>query len=149
MHVFTLSPAFTCSKNGCEDSLHVINFSEDQSCFRQLLIAWSCPFPYRAELKVPVSLQDCWELWQDRELMPKWMPWITSVKVLQSKTELQGWQGHMFVCTSSMHMCPFTCSQSRNRKFGLKQQETNPLKATWLSLGDTESWITKFPSALY
>lgn len=45
----------------------------------------------RAELKVPVSLQDCWELWQDRELMPKWMPWITSVKILDEDPALSRW----------------------------------------------------------
>ncbi|CAD7698956.1 unnamed protein product [Ostreobium quekettii] len=45
----------------------------------------------RAELKVPVSLAECWELWQDRTLMPQWMPWITSVEVLDEDPALSRW----------------------------------------------------------
>lgn len=44
-----------------------------------------------AFLNVPVSIVDCWALWQDRELMPKWMPWITSVKLLEEDPALSRW----------------------------------------------------------
>lgn len=36
----------------------------------------------RAEVEVPVPLEVCWALWDDRERIPQWMPWIKSVKVL-------------------------------------------------------------------
>lgn len=35
----------------------------------------------RAEIEVPVPLEVCWTLWDDRERIPQWMPWIKSVKV--------------------------------------------------------------------
>ena len=34
-----------------------------------------------AQVDVPVPLAACFELWQDRERIPDWMPWIQSVTV--------------------------------------------------------------------
>ena len=34
-----------------------------------------------AQVDVPVALEDCWNLWEDRERIPNWMPWIASVIV--------------------------------------------------------------------
>lgn len=34
-----------------------------------------------AEVEVAAPLQQCWELWEDQERIPNWMPWISSVKV--------------------------------------------------------------------
>lgn len=38
-------------------------------------------FPRSAEVRVDVPLEECWEHWMDREKIPQWMPWISSVKV--------------------------------------------------------------------
>ncbi|CAI7861574.1 unnamed protein product, partial [Closterium sp. NIES-53] len=38
---------------------------------------------------IPLSL--AYDLWSDRELVPNWMPWITSVKVLQETPEFSEW----------------------------------------------------------
>lgn len=35
----------------------------------------------RADIEVPVTVEHCYDLWSDRELIPRWMPWIHSVKV--------------------------------------------------------------------
>ena len=34
-----------------------------------------------AQADVSVPVEQCYRLWEDRELIPNWMPWITSVKV--------------------------------------------------------------------
>jgi uncharacterized membrane protein len=38
-----------------------------------------------------VPLEVCWALWDDRERIPQWMPWIKSVKVLQEDPRLSRW----------------------------------------------------------
>jgi hypothetical protein len=45
----------------------------------------------RAEVEVPVPLEVCWALWDDRERIPQWMPWIKSVKVLEEDSRLSRW----------------------------------------------------------
>lgn len=35
----------------------------------------------RASVEVAAPLETCWALWDDRERIPEWMPWIKSVKV--------------------------------------------------------------------
>lgn len=35
-----------------------------------------------AEVEVAAPLQRCWEMWEDQERIPNWMPWISSVKVI-------------------------------------------------------------------
>jgi hypothetical protein len=39
-----------------------------------------------AEAEVAAPLERCWELWEDQERIPAWMPWISSVKVIASLT---------------------------------------------------------------
>ena len=34
-----------------------------------------------AEVDVAAPLDKCWDLWENQELIPNWMPWIDSVKV--------------------------------------------------------------------
>jgi type IV secretory pathway protease TraF len=34
----------------------------------------------RASVDVPLPLEPCWVLWEDRGRIPTWMPWIKSVK---------------------------------------------------------------------
>lgn len=33
-----------------------------------------------AEVEVAAPLEKCWDLWEDQERIPNWMPWISSVK---------------------------------------------------------------------
>lgn len=47
--------------------------------------------PHSAEVEVPVPLEVCWTLWDDRERIPQWMPWIKSVKVLPEDSRLSRW----------------------------------------------------------
>lgn len=51
----------------------------------------SAPAARRAEVEVPVALEVCWALWDDRERIPQWMPWIKSVKVEEADTRLSRW----------------------------------------------------------
>lgn len=44
----------------------------------------------RAQVDVPVELEKCWALWDDRERIPTWMPWIKSVKVGPGRLQLSG-----------------------------------------------------------
>jgi hypothetical protein len=34
------------------------------------------------QVEADVPLSEAWELWNDRENVTRWMPWITSVKVV-------------------------------------------------------------------
>lgn len=45
------------------------------------LIAFYMLDVHRASVDVPLPMEPCWVLWEDRERIPKWMPWIKSVKV--------------------------------------------------------------------
>lgn len=47
--------------------------------------------PPSAEVEVPVPLEVCWALWEDRERIPQWMPWIKSVTVQQEDPKLSRW----------------------------------------------------------
>eukprot|EP00270_Netrium_digitus_P004369 TRINITY_DN1543_c0_g1_i1.p1 TRINITY_DN1543_c0_g1~~TRINITY_DN1543_c0_g1_i1.p1 ORF type:complete len:182 (+),score=2.62 TRINITY_DN1543_c0_g1_i1:144-689(+) len=44
-----------------------------------------------ARVLVDTPLADAFDLWLDRERIPQWMPWISSVKVLPDKPELSRW----------------------------------------------------------
>lgn len=44
-----------------------------------------------AAVDTDISLDEAWQLWSDRELIPNWMPWIASVKVQEDKKELSKW----------------------------------------------------------
>ncbi|MEW5319528.1 MAG: hypothetical protein WDW38_010673 [Sanguina aurantia] len=45
----------------------------------------------KATVDVPVPLEACFKLWDDRERIPNWMPWIKSVKVLENDARLSRW----------------------------------------------------------
>ncbi|KAG1668475.1 hypothetical protein FOA52_005248 [Chlamydomonas sp. UWO 241] len=45
----------------------------------------------KAAIDVPVGLDLVWSLWDDRERIPRWMPWIKTVKVLESDPRLSRW----------------------------------------------------------
>lgn len=44
-----------------------------------------------AEADVPVPLEKAWALWEDRESIPKFMPWIKSVTVQPENPSLSRW----------------------------------------------------------
>lgn len=44
-----------------------------------------------AQIDVPVPLEHAWSLWEDRTRIPTWMPWITSVEVLEEDPSLSKW----------------------------------------------------------
>ncbi|EFJ14662.1 hypothetical protein SELMODRAFT_58541, partial [Selaginella moellendorffii] len=43
----------------------------------------------QVDVEVPLSV--AWDMWSDRERISRWMPWITSVKVLEDQPELSRW----------------------------------------------------------
>ncbi|PNW73034.1 hypothetical protein CHLRE_14g616250v5 [Chlamydomonas reinhardtii] len=45
----------------------------------------------KASVEVAAPLETCWALWDDRERIPEWMPWIKSVKVLDNDPRLSRW----------------------------------------------------------
>ncbi len=44
-----------------------------------------------AQIDVPTPIETAWELWEDRERIPQWMPWITSVIIQDGDTSLSKW----------------------------------------------------------
>jgi len=51
-----------------------------------------------ASTDVDVPLEEAWALWDDREQIPTWMPWISSVKVEEDDPKRSRWtlQTHQF-----------------------------------------------------
>ncbi|KAG2447589.1 hypothetical protein HYH02_007512 [Chlamydomonas schloesseri] len=45
----------------------------------------------KASVEVAAPLETCWALWDDRERIPEWMPWIKSVKVQDNDPRLSRW----------------------------------------------------------
>lgn len=45
----------------------------------------------KAEVDVAAPIDVCWKLWEDRERIPQWMPWIKSVKVVETDPRLSRW----------------------------------------------------------
>ena len=44
-----------------------------------------------AQIDVPTPIETAWELWEDRERIPQWMPWITSVVIQDGDASLSKW----------------------------------------------------------
>jgi uncharacterized membrane protein len=53
---------------------------------------------HSVQVEVAAPIEHVWDLWQNLELMPRWMKWIESVKVLEDKPELSRWK----LATSSL-----------------------------------------------
>jgi len=45
----------------------------------------------KANIDVPIGLDLAWALWDDRERIPRWMPWIKTVKVQDTDPSLSRW----------------------------------------------------------
>lgn len=43
------------------------------------------------QVEVGVPLSEAWDLWNDRERLNRWMPWIHSIRVLRDRPELSEW----------------------------------------------------------
>lgn len=44
-----------------------------------------------AQTDVDVPIDIAWALWEDRTLIPKWMPWISSVEIQEEDSRLSKW----------------------------------------------------------
>jgi uncharacterized membrane protein len=53
---------------------------------------------HSVQVEVAAPIEHVWDLWQNIELMPRWMKWIESVTVLEEKPELSRWK----LATSSL-----------------------------------------------
>jgi uncharacterized membrane protein len=47
---------------------------------------------HTVQIEVAVPITSSWDLWSNLELMPTWMKWIDSVKILEDKPELSRWK---------------------------------------------------------
>ena len=47
---------------------------------------------HSVQVEVAAPIEYVWDLWQNIELMPRWMKWIESVKILEDKPELSRWK---------------------------------------------------------
>ena len=47
---------------------------------------------HSVQVEVAVPIEHVWNLWHDIELMPRWMKWIESVKVVEDTPELSRWK---------------------------------------------------------
>lgn len=44
-----------------------------------------------AQVEVDTPLEVAWSMWEDREKIPTWMPWITSVEIQQDDKQMSKW----------------------------------------------------------
>jgi len=44
-----------------------------------------------AQVEVQAPIEIAWELWEDRERIPTWMPWITSVVIQKENPHMSKW----------------------------------------------------------
>jgi uncharacterized membrane protein len=47
---------------------------------------------HSVQVEVAAPIDHVWDLWQNIELMPRWMKWIESVKILEDRPELSRWK---------------------------------------------------------
>lgn len=47
---------------------------------------------HSVQVEVTAPIAHVWDLWQNIELMPRWMKWIESVRVLEDRPELSRWK---------------------------------------------------------
>jgi uncharacterized membrane protein len=47
---------------------------------------------HSVEIEVNAPIDHVWQLWSDLEQMPRWMKWISSVKILEDNPELSRWK---------------------------------------------------------
>ncbi len=47
---------------------------------------------HSVQVEVAAPIEHVWNLWHDIELMPRWMKWIESVKVVEATPELSRWK---------------------------------------------------------
>jgi uncharacterized membrane protein len=47
---------------------------------------------HSVQIEIAAPIEHVWNLWQNIELMPNWMKWIESVKVLEDRPELSRWK---------------------------------------------------------
>jgi uncharacterized membrane protein len=47
---------------------------------------------HSVQVEVAAPIEHVWNLWHNIELMPRWMKWIESVKVLEDRPELSRWK---------------------------------------------------------
>jgi uncharacterized membrane protein len=47
---------------------------------------------HTVQIEVAVPIASSWDMWSDLELMPTWMKWIDSVKILEENPDLSRWK---------------------------------------------------------
>jgi uncharacterized membrane protein len=47
---------------------------------------------HTVQVELAVPIEHVWNLWSNLELMPTWMKWIESVKILEDNPELSRWK---------------------------------------------------------
>lgn len=75
------------NRNGFSSQSHHSIYTSYRHSFRPVMESQDCTV--KKEVDVPISL--AYECYSDREAMPKWMPFISSVKVLEDKPDQSRW----------------------------------------------------------
>ncbi len=47
---------------------------------------------HSVQIEVNIPIDQAWDMWSNLELMPTWMKWIDSVKILADNPELSRWR---------------------------------------------------------
>jgi uncharacterized membrane protein len=47
---------------------------------------------HSVQVEVAAPIEHVWDLWQNIQLMPRWMKWIESVNILEDSPELSRWK---------------------------------------------------------
>ena len=47
---------------------------------------------HTVQIEVAIPIASSWDMWSDLELMPTWMKWIDSVKILEENPDLSRWK---------------------------------------------------------
>jgi uncharacterized membrane protein len=47
---------------------------------------------HTVQIEVSIPIASSWDMWSDLELMPTWMKWIDSVKILEENPDLSRWK---------------------------------------------------------
>jgi uncharacterized membrane protein len=47
---------------------------------------------HSVQIEVAAPIEHVWNLWQNIELMPRWMKWIESVQIVEDNPELSRWK---------------------------------------------------------
>lgn len=85
------------SKRVPVENVNISSFIQQRPCrySRSLRLNHLCRYSQwlenSAQVEVQAPIEIAWELWEDRERIPTWMPWITSVVIQKENPQMSKW----------------------------------------------------------